>query len=175
MKKNQWIQLLFVTLIVVMSVAFTGCASNNEESNKTTENQAGQENVEQTKSKVKSTTLMAEGKLTQIFEADEASGKMIAKSRYQTLDDVKKFYSAYYTEPMAQKVVDSYVKMEKVGDTEVPVLTLPEDYVKLDGQTPEIKVENDKATLSFTESGKTVTYGLVKQNDQWLVDSKEVK
>ncbi|TCS82578.1 hypothetical protein [Tepidibacillus fermentans] len=167
MKRKQMISIFMVALLIVMAISFSGCNQANQ-------NQAGQQDMEKVKSDVKSAVLVAENKLTLIFEPND-NDVLVAKPRYKTLDDVKKFLTGYYTEQMAQKLVDSYVKMEKVGDTEVPVLQLSEDYVKLESQQADVKVENNKATVSFTDNGKTVTYGLIKQNDQWIVNSKEVK
>lgn len=184
--KSKWFILMIVSLITIMSISLVGCSSASKEE---PENKAGQtaetpQDLEKEKTNVQSAILIAENKLTLIFEDFTPEGSdtsyLVAKSRYKTLDDVKKFLSQYYTENGANEAVSNYVKMEDVLTLgQVPTLQLPEDYFILSSHTlteqDTFTVEGDQATLTVTDNGKTITYTVKKVDDKWLLDNKTIK
>ncbi len=186
---NKKFSLLLIFALLVMSFTVVGC-TNDDNAGEQNQDAAQEENkegttdvkdVEKQKLSIIAKTLIAEEKLTFIFENYTPEGSeqeyLVAKPTYKSLDDVKNYLSAYYTEGMTNTLLENYIKMEDVaGKGQVPTLTLPEDYVAFTSAIePEITVDGDNAQLQFTQDGKTVTYTYVNVEGKWLIDTKTVQ
>lgn len=183
---NRKLSVLLVFALLIMSFSLVGCTNeeNTAEENQTT-NQEGVktdgQDIEKQKLAIIAKTLIAEEKLTFIFEGYTPEGTeqsyLVAKQSYKTLDDVKNYLNGFYTEGMTNTIVENYIKMEDVaGKGQVPTLTLPEDYVAFTSAVEaEVTVDGDNAQLQFTQDGKTITYTYVKVENQWLIDSKTIQ
>jgi len=172
-----------ISFLLVFAILTVGCtqapAPSNEAKPSTPAPTTSTVDIAKEQARVKAATLIGEEKLTFIFVDYTPEGSnqayLVAKDNYKTIDDIKAYLADYYTAKMIDEITTKYIKLTEVpGKGNVPVLTLPADYVAYAGEEAEINVNGEQATLSFsTDSGK-VTYALVKQNEKWLVDGKTI-
>lgn len=177
---KRFLNLFLISIIVLMSLTVVGCSSKEEQPAE----QPTAEVTEQDLNRVKFAATIAEEKITTIFEeftpADSETVYLVGKPRYTTVDEVKAYLSAYYTDNMVNSIVENYVKVEEVPEKgSITTLLLPEYYVSISGyeftEQDTVTIENDKATISFTVDSKKVTYTLVQVEGNWKVDTKTVE